>query len=210
MIIEGRVQTTDLASGEGSTIQARMAKSGALLAQDAHGRYYDACRRGYLFSYNQTAVTALSVASATTITGLNVYNPNASPKAVAYYRAVISQATIPGGQFGYALFGGAQAILVTGITLTGAVIAACNIGKGSLAASVVQLQAAATVLNVLFVRQLGGGSAATEANQITPTVIDVDLGGEIMQYPGTCVNIQSTVTAVSVTATLIGEEVPAV
>ncbi len=209
MILEGRIQTTDVAGGEGTQIQVRMSKNGALMAQDAHGRYYDACRRGFLFSYNLTAVTALSLLS-TTCTGLNIYNPGSSPKAVAFYRAVISQATIPGGQFTIGLGGGAQAILPTGLTLSGVVVASCNIGKGSPASTVVQLQSAATVLSVLFLRSIGGGSAATEASQITPSVIDVDLAGEVIQYPGTCVSLTSLVTPVSVTATLIGEEVPAV
>ncbi len=210
MILEGRVQTTDLAGGEGSQISARMSKNGALFVQDAAGRYYDACRRGNLFSYNQTTVGALSVSSATTITGMNIYNPGSSPKAIAFYRAIITTATLPAAQFGFALFGGAQAILPTSLTISGVIVASLNVGKGLPSNTAVQLQSIATVLNVLLVRAISGGGAGATTAQLTPAVIDVDLGGEIMQYPGTCVNVQAVTTAVSTTMTIIGEEVPAV
>ena len=208
MIVEGRVQTSDNAGSEGSIQAVRFGKSGEAFVADAHGRYYDASRRGNVFAYNQTTIGALSVAS-TSATGLICYNPAVSPKAVALLDIVISPATLPGGQFGFAIFGGIQGIIPTTQTLTGVAIKNTAFGKFSDGASAIQVSSISTVLVATLIRNISGGGAATEASEITPVFIRDDLAGEVMFYPGTQWSVQAITTAVSTLMTYVGEEVPA-
>ena len=209
MIIEGRVQTSDNAGGEGSIQQLRLGKSGEAFVADAHGRYYDACRRLNLYAYNLTAVTALSVSS-TTSTGLICYNPAVSPKAVSLIDVIISTATLPAAQFSFALVAGIQSILPTGLTLTNTAIQNLAFGKGSAATSAIATSSAATVQAVAVVREISGGGAAATTAQITPVYIRDEIAGLYTFYPGTQFSVQAVTTAVSVLMTYVGEEVPAV
>ncbi len=86
MLNEGRVQTTDLVVSDGVTIAQRLGKTGETFVADAHGKYYDAVRRGNCYigaskSFTVTATTDISPIPATTGRSLlGVFNPTSSGK----------------------------------------------------------------------------------------------------------------------------------
>jgi hypothetical protein len=174
---------------------------------DAHGRYYDAVRRGNVFELSNTAVQALSVGS-TTATGLILYNPSGSGKNLVILDLLIAQATLPAAQFTYQLLAGQQ--VTTPTTTTAQAIQSSYFGKFSAVSAVALGYSAATVTSVSAVmRNIPGGGAATEASQLTPVFIRDEIAGQIIMAPGTQISLQSLTTAVSVLATIVWEEVPA-
>ena len=73
----------------------RLGKDGALAAQDAHGRYQEAVFRGAVFTACNVAAQALTVALATTYTGLVIANPVGSGKNLVILSANFIQSAAP-------------------------------------------------------------------------------------------------------------------
>lgn len=80
MIIQGQVGPQILA--DGATQPIRQGKSGETTVQELHGRFFEQCYRGALFSWAKTltALSANSISlSATTTPIIGVWNPITSP-----------------------------------------------------------------------------------------------------------------------------------
>jgi hypothetical protein len=77
-------------SADGSVIPQRAAKTGETIVSDAHGKYYEAVSRGDVFIAHNVAAQAVSVALATTYTGLVLSNPIGNTKNYALLCAMFA------------------------------------------------------------------------------------------------------------------------
>src|ERR1700752_95329 len=82
---------------DGAAPNLRAAKTGALVVQDAHGRYTESVYRGNVFSGANHAAHALSTAISATQTGFPLTNPAGSGKNLIVLDACIALASAPAG-----------------------------------------------------------------------------------------------------------------
>lgn len=64
-----------IVSADGASIECRGGRTGEMVVQELHGRYYESMRSGLMFSAANQAAQAVSVALSTTYTGILLYNP---------------------------------------------------------------------------------------------------------------------------------------
>jgi hypothetical protein len=69
-----------IAAGDGVDINSRAGRTGDQIISELHGRYFEQMRSTRMFSAANQAAQAISVALATTYTGLVLYNPVGSNK----------------------------------------------------------------------------------------------------------------------------------
>ena len=90
MISQGQVGPI-ASTGPGVQVPLRTGQLGDQIVSELHGRFYEQAYRGNLFSFGQTAVTALSAntitLTATTTPIVGVYNPNNSGKNLVILQA---------------------------------------------------------------------------------------------------------------------------
>jgi hypothetical protein len=67
-------------NADGTVQIGRMGRTGEQVVSDAHGRYLEAVRQGRVYTAHNVAAQALSVALATTYTGLCLSNPAGNAK----------------------------------------------------------------------------------------------------------------------------------
>jgi len=214
MLLEGRVQTTDLQSGEGSVQAVRLGKDTSMFVADAHGKYYDAVRRGNVYMAVNTVAGALTLNS-TTATGLIVWNPPNSGKYLVLLRLNVAIQSLPAGACPLVLTGGAQPTvpgtwtLLTGTGNYNGVLSA-YMGQGAPTRSVAQAASVGTTIGAAVIqRWIPGGGAATLGSSIMwPPFIQDNIDGEIVMGPGQVISLQCLTTAITVGASLSWEEVP--
>jgi hypothetical protein len=199
------IRTGSITTTDGAVNPARSDKTGALVVTDAHGRYTEAVLRGNIFIASNSATQALSTNS-TTATGLILTNPAGSTKNLALLRISVALASLPAGQSTLILTGNTNPIATavthtTPLTIQSALLGSQNKSSGL-------ADSAATIPNATIIRVIPAGTAATVASSTAfPPMIDIDLGGEIILTPGTCISLQALTTAITVVASISWEEI---
>lgn len=189
------------ADGQQSGAALRASRTRASVVTDAHPRYYEAAARGVSFSAANQAAQAVSVALATSYTGLLLYNPLGSgklllPTKVKYALSVAPAAIATIGLLGgYSATGGVTA-QTTKLTVQSNLIG--NVGTG---AGIVL--SAATIVTPTWIFQLEDGFTA--AALPNPTLL-TDLEGLFAVAPGGFLGI-GALTAVTGLGSIAWEEV---
>jgi hypothetical protein len=160
----------------------RQDRTGALVVADAHGRYAESAWRGLLYTASNQAAQAVSVALATTYTGLCISNPLGNTKNLVMLGCNYALSVAPAAIAPLFLIGGYSA--TANVTHTTPLIAPgivnALIGTGS--PSSAKADSAATIVNPGYLLPLGSGFTAAALYATTPAWID--LGGLIVLPPG--------------------------
>lgn len=204
--MEGRVGPATLS--DGTVKEARLDKSGSIVTQDVHGRYYEAVARGNVWTINTPTagitVTALMVVSSASSNGIvGLYNPTANYnlhiiRAVA---VIASQATGTGIVWG----------TIATTSLLNPLPAGVNRAKNALTFVIGGHRAKVFDGSVAV-----SGSAATDLYRImlpasiTSALTAAETDGDIIVGPGCFVGIfgDTTTTATVAKASITWEEVP--
>ena len=185
-------------SGEGDV---RLGHTGEVVTSTYLADYAQAGLDGISFSAANQAAQAVSVALATTYTGLCLYNPLGSgvilvPKLVKYALSVAPAAIAPIGLIaGYAATGGVTA------ETTPLIVQSSQIGNGSRGKA--RAFSAATIATPTWLQQLWGGftAAALPAPQAV-----ADLRGAFQILPGGFIAV-GALTAVTGLGSIVWDEV---
>lgn len=81
--------------GDGSQAAPRLGNNGEVIVGNLHGRYYEQVKRGNVFGVSNQAAQAVSVALATTYTGLCLSNPLNSGKNLVLLHAAFALSVAP-------------------------------------------------------------------------------------------------------------------
>lgn len=179
MEIEVKVGPQAGAAGDGSLLSLRGGRTGAAIVQELHGRYWEQTRSGRMYSAANQAAQAVSVALATTYTGLLLYNPLNSGKVLVPNKTKYSLSVAPaaiatlGLLTGYAATGGVTA-QTTALTVQSNQIGNASVGVGR------ALSAATIVTPTLLATLYDGFTAAALPG---PTMV-TDLEGSFGILPG--------------------------
>lgn len=197
-------QGTNFAKLSGVQYTLRIDEMNALVTTGLHGKYREQTRRGHTFAVSNTAAQAVSVALATTYTGLYLYNPPGSGMVISLLAVGIAETTAGAGIAtlhlggGYSSTGGITA-LTTPITPFSA-----QLGNGSAPSALTG--SAATIVGPKYMMPLNHGqTSAALPTSNTPSVTFVD--GAFEAWPGGYFIVVS-LTAESVIAGFLWEEVP--
>ena len=200
MLVEGKVGP--VVASDQSMNELRQGRSAELLVADAHGRYTEATYRGLLYSASNQAAQAVSVALATTYTGLCIANPLGNQKNVAILGAQFALSSAPVAIASLHLIGGYSA--TANVTLTTAGIATSNLlGVGPIATA--KVATAATIPTPTYLIPIGGGFTAAALPSTTP--LWIDLGGIFVLPPGGFIAI-GALTTVTGFGGFVWEEIP--
>lgn len=191
-------------SADGAVNAARAAKTGELVAVDAHGRYYEACSRGNVFIGANTAVQATSTSNATA-TGLILTNPLGSGKMLSIIDITVGVGAAVAAAFEVGLFANINTLAAavtqtTPITPRCALLGSANAPVGLLA-SAATLPATPTHIKAL----LASGWVTATAQSIE--IMQHDIAGSIILLPNTAVSIQSVLGTQTIVASITWEEV---
>jgi hypothetical protein len=179
--------------------------SGASRVADAHGRYMQAALEGRTFTASNVAAQAVSVALATTYTGLCLSNPAGSSKNLALLAAQFALTVAPAGIASLHLIAGyASAGVVTHTTPLAAPGIQSTIING-LSNSIAKADSAATIVNPYYLMPVGSGFTAAALYATTPAWID--LGGAFIIPPGGFI-AWGALTAVTGFGGFMWEEIP--
>lgn len=187
--------------GDGATSgPLRQDKSGAVVLQQLHGRYFEQGYRQNIFSAANQAAQAVSVALATAYTGLLLYNPLGSgvilvPNKVKFAQSIadVAPATI-------GLISGVQTAAPTGTTVLA--VRSSQVGNAKTGAGLAF--SVATIATPVWMMALLDAVAAAAFK--SPSV-PVDLEGVIQILPGGFLAI-GALTAVTGLGSIFWEEVP--
>lgn len=196
----GQVGPAVLSDGVG-TQPFRQGKSAEQIIQQLHGRYFEQCYRGNIFSAANQAAQAVSVALATTYTGLLLYNPVGSGKVLVPLKVKYALSVAPAAVATIGLIGGFAATGGVTAQTTPLVVQSSQIGNTSKGVGVAL--SAATIVAPTWIKQLWDGftAAALPAPQAP-----VDLEGMIEILPGGFLAI-GALTAVTGLGSIFWEEV---
>jgi hypothetical protein len=150
------------ASGDGS---------GAIRIIQQNGRYKDAIESDRLYSASNQAAQAVSVALATTYTGLMISNPLNSGFRISVRGIGIALTVAPAAIASLHLIGGFSASVNVVHTATLSPIS-CRLGSSSPAVAKVDSQA--TIPTPQYLMSLGSGFTAGALYGTTPAVIELD------------------------------------
>ena len=190
-----------IAGADGTVGIQRATKTGATVCSDAHGRYQEAAIRGRLFSGSNSAAQAVSVALATTYTGLCLSNNLGNMRNLVLLGCQFALSVAPAAIASLHLISGYSA--TANVTHTTPVTPRNNlIGTG--AAGVGTLDSAATISTPTYLISLGSGFTAAALYGTTPSWID--LGGAFVIPPGGFIAL-GALTAVTGFGSFIWEEV---
>ena len=198
------VRTGPIVSADGAVNPARADKQGALVVVDSHGRYYEACSRGFVFCGANTAAQATSTSSATA-TGLILTNPQGSGKLISIIDITVGVGAAVAAAFEVGLFANINTLAAavtqtTPITPRGALLGSSYPPVGLLA-SAATLPAAPVHIRTL----LASGFVAATAQSIE--IFKDEVAGALMLLPNTAISIQSVVGTQSIIASITWEEV---
>lgn len=188
---------------DGATVNLRGGNLGELITQELHGRYYEQAYRKNMFWAANQAAQAISVALATTYTGLCLSNPAGSGVNLVLNKVGIALSVAPAAIAPMGLITG---FLSTGlVTHTTALVPACTfIGSGQ--NPVGKVDAAATLVGTpAWTKMLMGGFTAAALPSAGPTLIDLE--GAVIIAPGAYAAI-GALTAVTGLFSIGWEEVP--
>lgn len=198
------LQTGVQAAGDSAKITARGGRTGEAIVSELHGRYTEQASRGLVFSAANPAAQAVSVALATTYTGICLTNPAGSGKNLAILRAGFSLTVAPAAIANLGLMGGFGAV-----THTTPLIVKKNLIDNAMTASVgtsvALVDSAATIPTPVFLEGLMGGftAAALPSSPVTPVPVE----GSWVVPPGGFLAVFA-LTAVTGYGHIVWEEVP--
>lgn len=221
-VIYGQVNApSNTSSADGANNAILQGKQGELLASELHGKYYTQnYRNNVYYAANAAAGGTVAVYSATSQTGLLLWNIAGSGKNLVLIRATaaITTAAGTGTSFGYmyqqnvgsALGTAAPISATTPITATRgpAVLGPLTVGQG---ASVAQALSAATLTTAPTLFIPAGLSAGTGAITVPNTFLGLTeyFDGSLIVAPGTLFGISLSVASTNTTnLSLLWEEVP--
>ena len=192
-----------IAGADGTQNLLRGGKSGELVTGQAHGSYMESVYRQQVFSATNQAATAVSIALATTYTGICLSNPIGNSKLLVVSHAGFAVSSAPAGIASIHLIGGSSA--VTNVTHTTPLIPLSN-NLGSGATPTAKIDGAATIPTPVYLQPLM--NANTSAALPTSTgVIWAELKGVWILQPGGFICI-GALTAVTGFGGFIWEEIP--
>lgn len=201
-----RVQPGIQNNQDGNQATVRGDRQGGICTSDMQPRYMELAVRGQVFSASNVAAQAVSVALATTYTGLCVSNPPGSGKNLV----------LLGGQYALSVapVGIASLHLIAGFSNSGGVsahttpLAAPGIQStliNGAANSIAKADSAATIVSPYYLAGLGSGFTAGALYATTP--LWIDFGGMFIIPPGGYV-AWGALTAVTGFGTLAWAELP--
>ncbi len=207
---------------DGTTGTVRQGKSAELIIQQLHGRMYEQCARGNLYTFgvsNTALVAANAIVTGLTATAqpvLGLWNPPTSNVNLAIYRAILVLTTVantavaPGG-FMWLAAAGQQAIT------TGSVPFNCRtlLQTGSqakvfsISTALTGLVGSLTALRALDIGVINAAGAATAAS-LMPSPQESLVDGTLIVPPGGVIAVMNQVstTTLSYSTGLIWEEIP--
>jgi hypothetical protein len=193
--------------GTGTATPFRADMTGAQVVADAHGRYAEAARRGSLFIAHNVAAQAISVALATTYTGLCISNPLGNTKNLELLGAGLALSVAPAAIASIHIIGGYSPTtsIVHTTPLAAPGIQNCLLGTG--APSTAKADSAATIVNPGYVLPLMGGFTA--AALPSPPLVWYDVAGLLVLPPGAWVAL-GALTAVTGFSAFAWEETPVI
>jgi hypothetical protein len=190
MIAEIRVGPAILS--DGVIREGRAEKTGAIVTADAHGRYQEAAIRGQLFSASNVAAQALSVALATTYTGLCISNPLGNTKNLVMLGCGFAITAASAGIASLHLIAGYSAVANVTHTTPLAAPGIQNNLIGTGPASSAKADSAATILNPGYLIPLINGN--TSAALPTSSAVNwLELAGMFVLPPGSWMAIGALV-----------------
>lgn len=181
----------------------RQGRDGELILQDAHGKYYEGSMRGNLFVASNVAAQAVSVALATTYTGLCISNPIANTKNLSILGVNYALTVAPAGIASLHLIAGYSSTVQVTHTTPLAAPGIQNALIGSNVQSTAKADSAATIVNPGYLISLGSGFTAAALYATTPAWID--LAGLFTIPPGGWIAL-GALTAVTGFASFVWEE----
>lgn len=190
---------------DGSVANARLEKTGSVVMQELHGRYYESAYRKQMFSASAAGVTT-SAGTTTTFTGLAVSNPIGSSVNLAVNKV--------GAGFSVALAAGAVVGVMAGYstvntTNTTTTVARSNIftgGAGGVATAITSGTLTGTPTVVAVLGSAGSGALTTYA--FAPQQFDFE-GSLIIPPGGYVASYTSTASgAAGATFSIQWEEIP--
>ena len=199
--------TSDLWGGKGTTSPQTAGLSSALRVQDAHGALTDAALGGRLYTAANVAAQAVSVALATTYTGLCVSNPLGNKWRLVMLGCNYALSVAPAAIAPLFLLTGSS--VSTDVTHT-TPLATPGIQSalvGGLHASTAKADSAATIPTPTYRLSMGSGFTAGALYGTTPNWID--LKGSLIIEPGGFI-CWGALTAVTGFGSFMWEEVPIV
>jgi hypothetical protein len=179
MLLEGSVGPQAKAFGDGAQSPVRLGRTGAQIVSEIHGRYYESMRSGLLFSAANQAAQAVSVALATTYTGILLYNPVASGKIIVPNKFKFALSVAPAAIATLGLLGGYAA--TGGVTAQTTALSVQNNQVGNSGRGVGVALSAATIATPTLLAALYDGFTA--AALPGPTMA-TDLEGVFGILPG--------------------------
>jgi hypothetical protein len=181
----------------------RLDQQGGVVTSMLHGRYYEQARNGNVFFAANQAATAVSVALATTYTGLCLSNPAGNTKNLVLLKVNFALSVAPAAIAPIGLIGG---YLSTGIVTHTTALAASSTTIGTGPAATAKADGAATLVGTpMWIHPMQGGFTAAALPSSAPALLDME--GSIIIPPGAYVAI-GALTAVTGFGGMIWEEVP--
>jgi len=196
--------TYELAEGSVADVE-RIGPQGQLLVDSMHGQMFEASRCGTLFWATNQAAQAISVALATTYTGLCLSNPVGNNRDIivraASFRASIAQValSVVGLLAGYISTGGVTAHttpLVYGTSMW-------PMNFGSTAVPTAKVDSAATIVSPKVLMPLIGTVATS--GYLAGGGLPVDLQGGLILQPGSYVAMYALTAVTGISMFIWGE-----
>lgn len=159
----------------------RADRLGGLCTSDLQPRYYELARNGQIFTASNVAAQAVSVALATTYTGLVVSNPIGSTKNLVMLGCQYALSVAPAAIASLHLIAGYNTSNVTHTTPLAAPGIQSSLINGA-ANTAAKADSAATIANPYYLAGLGSGFTAAALYGTTP--LWIDLGGMFIVPPG--------------------------
>lgn len=196
------IQTGFQSLGIGTPVRTlNVSRQGDLMVSPASGDYQELTRRGMVYSASNQAAQAVSVALATTYTGICLSNPNGSTYDLVLLGCNYSLSVAPAAIASLHLIGGYSTTDVT----HSQPLTATSMLLGPLSDAVAKVDSQATIPTPKYVLSLGSGFTAGALYGTTPNWID--LKGMIVIRPGGFVAI-GALTAVTGFGSFVWAEVP--
>jgi hypothetical protein len=201
--VELNVGPQAVAAGDGVDINSRAGRTGDQIVTELHAPYFESARSGKSFHAGNQAAQAVSVALATTYTGLLLYNPLNSGKILV---PTLCKFALSVAQVAIATIGLIEGYSATGGVTTGttAITARSNqIGNSTAGTGLVY--SAATITTPVWSAQLADGFTA---GAFGGPQVPIDLKGIYVLLPGAYIAF-GALTAVTGLGWLSWEEVDA-
>lgn len=199
--LTGQVGLASTNAGDGSQLPLRQGKTGEMIVQTLHGRYYEQVVRGNVYGASNQAAQAVSVALATTYTGLCLSNPIGNNRNLVLLSVGYSLTVAPAAIASIHLIGSSSPS--TDVTHTAAVTPR-NMLLGNSGTSSARVDSQATIPTPIYLMSLMGGFTAG-ALPSSPNAL-FDIGGQVVIAPGGFVAI-GALTAVTGFGSFVWEEV---